>query len=69
MRMPSGSKISYATYYLRLSNDLNNFFKVVMHKITNKMNMFKLIKVQPFSCKILAISFFAITFHFFSCCV
>ena len=65
--MPSGSNLSYATYYRRLSRDLGRFFEVVKFKVTNKTDMFKLIKVQPLGCKILAISFFVFTFHFFSC--
>ena len=67
MRMPSGSNLSFATYYRRLSKDLVNFFKVVKHKVSNEMDKFKPTKVQPFCYKILAISFFAFTFHLFSC--
>ena len=41
-----------------------SFFEVVKYKVTNKMDVFKLTKVKPFGCKILAISFFGLFLSF-----
>ena len=50
MRMPSGSNLSYENILPEIIEGSRSFFEVIKHKVTNKTDVLKLTKAQPFGC-------------------